>query len=49
MVGKLRCSSFELFAGDNELDDCWLSSSTGFGTEGNWNQSIFRKILSIFE
>jgi len=37
IVGKLRFSSFEVSTGDNELDDCWLSSSTGFGNEGNWN------------
>jgi hypothetical protein len=46
IVGKLRFSSFEVSTGDNELDDCWLSSSTGFGNEGNWNQSIFRKNIS---
>lgn len=45
-VGKLRFSSLEISAGnDDELEDCWLSSSTGFGNEGNWNQSIFNKYL----
>ncbi len=45
IVGKIRFSSLEISAGKDELDDCWLSSSTGFGNDGNWNQSIFKKYL----
>jgi len=47
-AGKLRFSSLEVSAGNDKLEDCWLSSSTGFGNEGNWNQSIFIEISLLF-
>jgi hypothetical protein len=41
IVGKLRFSSLEVSAGNDKLEDCWLSSSAGFG---NWNQLIINNI-----
>ena len=41
IVDKQWFSSFEVSTGNDELEDCWLSSSTVLGNDDNWKQLKF--------